>query len=621
MRTGKLSAKTVRRKRVPKKLPKTEAMKHDRRLAQYPLTREQAVFAGVWYNMTYAYSLDSHRVRVMHAVNILEELIRLTTLPHASNEDRWMVAREAIGILEGEAALKREPLNAATTGIRTLLGKSFGEKLDKGAIEKGRALLESHLREYVDLLNRYYVDEVIQGLHDAVLAPDARSEPERFKDIRSLTGSLISCLIARGQSIEGLYQLYRQVLVPVKPQKKAYVFAQRFDLLRKLITSESRAWRACFAIDGVTDTKSFPSQIGDIVFSPEAPEGIGTLAGMKEQGHRLFAYSWADAIDARTAGQLVHDRINRVLDLVRFEYDRANIVVSDQFAVPRLTGPDWRLLPIPKVVPNPQSSVSPAELDAFARNVGRLVTGERFAQEGRDRVLAAFRLYRMGADTTSFENKLVNWWTGLEFLAKGMSGSGPIGDAVEDSVTPVLMGVSVINHLTAYREVLLEQSVELVDANGNAIALKELDFAQLYDVLAQAEHRRTVNDRLRDVPLTQMRFDQFMGFLASPAEMKVFLERCDRGLRWHLQRIYRARCDIVHSAGRMVNIALLCANLEAYLKSALTALLAAFGRIPTLASPTEFFLRADHSYTSACERLSRGDAGGLKAFLMELKPQ
>ncbi|QBR04188.1 hypothetical protein [Paraburkholderia pallida] len=597
-------------------------MKHDPRLAQYPLTREQAVFASVWYNMTYAYSLDSHRVRVMHAVNILEELLRLTALPHASNEDRWMVAREAISILDTESALKRPSLSASTAVIRALLGKSFGEKFDKGPIEKGRSLLDSYLREYVSQLHRCYVHEVIQGIHEAVLAPDGRPEADRFNEIRSLTGSLISYLIARGQSIEGLYQLYRQVLVPVKPQKKAYVFAQRFDLLRKLITSESRAWRACFAIDGVTDTKSFPPQIGDIVFSAAVPPELSTLAGMKEQGHRLFAYGEADAIDARTAGQLVHDRINRVLDLVRFEYDRANIAVSDQFAVPRPTGPDWRLLPIPKVVPNPQSSVSPAELDAFAQNVGQLVTGERFSREGRDRVLAAFRLYRMGADTTSFENKLVNWWTGLEFLAKGMSGSGPIGAAVEDSVTPVLMGVSVINHLTAYREVLLEQSVELVDApSGQPIALKELDFAQLYDVLAEPVHRQTINGRLGDQPLTQMRFDQFMSFLASPTDMNTFLGRVEQGLRWHLQRIYRARCDIVHSAGRMVNIALLCANLEAYLKSVLTAQLASFGRIPTLASPQEFFVRAEHSYASARDSLRGGDAGALKAFLKELKPQ
>jgi hypothetical protein len=597
-------------------------MKHDSRLAHYPLTREQTVFAGVWFNMTYAYSLDSHRVRVMHAVNILEELMRLNAFAHANGEDRWMVGREALSILETEAVLKRPALHTPSAAIRTLLGKSFSAKYDKAVIEKGRPLLDSYLREYVSQLHRCYVDEVIQGIHDAVLAPDGRPEPDRFNEIRSLTGSLISYLIARGQSIEGLFQLYRQVLVPIKAQKKEYVFAQRFDLLKKLITSERRTWRAVFAIDGVTDTNTFPQRIGNIEFTSTPPAEVAALSGMKEQGHRLFAVGEADAVDARAAGQLIHDRINRVLDLVRFEYDRANIVVSEQFAVPKSPAGGWRLLPIPKVVPNPQSSVSPAELDAFAQNVGRLVTGDRFSEEGRDRVLSAFRLYRTGADTTSFENKLVNWWTGLEFLAKGMGGTGSIGGAVEDTVTPILMGVSVINHLTAYREVLLEQSVGLVDVtSGQPLALKELDLAQLYDVLAQPAHRQTINEQLRNLPLTQMRFDQFMGFLASPVDMNTFLERSEQGLRWHLQRIWRARCDIVHSAGRMVNIALLCANLEAYLKSVLTALLAAFGRIPTLASPTEFFIRAEHSYASARDALGRGDAGALKMFLTELKPQ
>jgi hypothetical protein len=162
------------------------------------------------------------------------------------------------------------------------------------------------------------------------------------------------------------------------------------------------------------------------------------------------------------------------------------------------------------------------------------------------------------------------------------------------------MGVSIANHLGAYREVLLEHSIELVDpADGQPIALKQLSHAQLYDVLGHPDHRRFINERLQHEPFTQMRFDQFMGWLAQPAEMAKFLQRAEQGLHWHLQRVWRARCDIVHSAGRMVNIALLCANLEAYLKSVFTALLAAFGRIPTLASPQEFFIRAEHSYARA----------------------
>jgi len=573
--------------------------------------------------MTYAYSLDAHRVRVMHAANILEELLRLSSYVHASGEDRHMVAREAINILDAEAVLKRPRLSAATTSIRTLLDKSYGAKLDKGAMEKGRPLLDSHLREYVALLHEAYIGEAFQGIHDAVLAPDARPEPERFKEIRSLTGSLLSYLIAQGQSIEGLFQLYSHVLVPIRAPGRPYTFAGRFDLLRRLTTSPSRTWRACFAIDGVSDPQAFPPRIGDIAFELTSAAGVDEVKGMRPRGRRLFAVGEADASDARTAGQLVHERINRVLDIVRFEYDRSNISVSDHFASQQVTeerSNDWRPLPIPQVIPNPQTSIGREELDAFAQNVSLLVTSNRFSQEGRDRVLAAFRLYRMGADTTNFENKLVNWWTALEFLAKSAGGSSSIASAVETSATPILMGVSVINHLNAYREVLFEHSIELVDAGtGRAVALKQLDFAQLFALFADAGHRQTINAGLQDAPLTQMRIDQFMGLLAVPADLKSFLDRSDQGLRWHLQRVWRARCDIVHSAGRMINIALLCANLEAYLKSVLTAVLAAFGRIPTLASPQELFLRTEHDYVTARDALGRNDTEPLKAFLTSLK--
>jgi hypothetical protein len=597
-------------------------MKHDSRLAHFPLTREQHVFVTVWFNMTHAYSLDSHRVRVMHALNILEELMRVAGYAHAKTEDRAMIGKEAIGILNAEAVLQRVRFAAPTKVMHGLLEKAYGQNAEKGGAEKLAALLDSHLREYIALLSAHYLDELFDGLQVALLEADARGEPERFNEIRSMTGALLSYLLARGQSLEGLFQLYRQVLVPAKPSAKPYVFAHRFDLLRRIVMSPITSWRAYFAIDGITDVAAFPDHIGDIRFVRELPREVATLRNMNERPRRLFATGEMQAVDMRAAGQLLHEQINRVLDLVRFEYDHANISVSDDFAVCRSGGSFWRVLPIPKVVPNPRAAVSGEELHRFADNVSRLVTGERFSQEGRDRVLSAFRLYRTGADTTNFENKLVNWWTGLEQLAKGAGGTGSIGGVVETSLTPVLMGVSIANHLAAYREVLLEQSIELTDpGDGQPIALKELDVAQLYDVLANPDHRQRINDRLRELPFTQMRFDQFMGFLASPTDMNTFLGRVEQGLRWHLQRIYRARCDIVHSAGRMVNIALLCANLEAYLKSVLTALLAAFGRIPTLASPTEFFIRAEHSYARAREALGRRDAGSLKAFLTELKSQ
>jgi hypothetical protein len=406
-------------------------MKHDSKLARFPLAREQLVFVTVWFNMTHAYSLDSHRVRVMHALNILEELKRVSGYAHAKAEDRAMVGKEAIGILEGEAVLQRARFAAPTQAMRTLLEKAYGPSAEKGAAEKWASLLDSHLREYTALLTARYLDELFDGLQAALQQPDARDEPVRFHEIRSLTGALLSYLLARGQSLEGLFQLYRQVLVPVKASYKPYVFEQRFDLLRRIVTSAIKSWRAYFAVDGITDVAAFPDHIGDIRFVRQLPGEVAALRNMNERPRRLYATGEIEAVDMRAAGQLLHEQINRVLDLVRFEYDHANISVSDDFAVCRSAGGYWRVLPIPKVVPNPRAAVSGEELHRFADNVSRLVTGERFSQEGRDRVLSAFRLYRTGADTTNFENKLVNWWTGLELLAKGAGATGSIGGAVE----------------------------------------------------------------------------------------------------------------------------------------------------------------------------------------------
>ncbi|AOJ64599.1 hypothetical protein WJ32_18655 (plasmid) [Burkholderia ubonensis] len=281
------------------------------------LTREQQVFAGAWYNMTYAYSLDSHRVRVMNGVNILEELIRLNALAHASKEDRWIVAREAIQILKEEAVLKRDTFAASVERVCAEIDKSYGNAPDKSSGEWS-VLLDSYLREHMHLLERCYLGETIEAIHAAVTAPDARPEPERFDEIRSLTGSLLSFLIARGRSLEGLFQLYSHVLVPIRKLVKPYHFVQRFDLLRKLVTNENQEWDVWFAVDGFTDAATFPNQIGSIKFHQATPAAIAKLDGsMRPHGRRLFANDSVEAIDARSAGQLVHERISRVLDLER----------------------------------------------------------------------------------------------------------------------------------------------------------------------------------------------------------------------------------------------------------------------------------------------------------------
>jgi len=89
--------------------------------------------------------------------------------------------------------------------------------------------------------------------------------------------------------------------------------------------------------------------------------------------------------------------------------------------------------------------------------------------ETRERIFAAFRLYRVGADADIFENKLINWWTALEYLAKGSkSASGPIGASVESALIPALSLAYIPKHLTAFRAVLKDKGIKLISAIDGA---------------------------------------------------------------------------------------------------------------------------------------------------------
>ena len=91
----------------------------------------------------------------MHALNILEELMRVSGYVHARAEDRAMIGREAIGILGGEAVLQRGRFAAPTKVMHALLEKTYGQGAEKGAADRLAALLDSHLREYIALLSAH----------------------------------------------------------------------------------------------------------------------------------------------------------------------------------------------------------------------------------------------------------------------------------------------------------------------------------------------------------------------------------------------------------------------------------------------------------------------------------
>lgn len=640
-------------------------MKTDKHLGKVALTQNQAYFVSCWYNMVHEHSLDSYRVRAMNSRNILRELVRIYEL--GTVEERAAVRIEAHALLANDVLLKADPFASVSERILELLsptgplaGKEEGPP--KALLMYFIAELKSHIEElYVrrglDHLKQLLVvpgpnvatpaangaaNESVPAISMPAQqpfpspAPAAAQNPTAsatsathtnpFEEIHSVTGNLLSILIDRNASLESLYALYAEILVPRYP-KPGYAFARRFGLASVLLTKEASEHTITFALDNVSAPDRFPSRVGGVAFSMSPPfsvapqdsshSAVSAKRYLQEVPRRLFASTTLLAQDPRTAAADAADTVNHILNLVRFEYERARVTMPDTFAfvqANRTSGP--RVFSLPTVVPNPTVAMDSDSMASFIASVDELVLNGRFQPEGRDRVQSAFRLYRTGLDTNVLENKLVNWWTAIEYLVRGGNSSGGIGKSVEILLSPVLCNAYIAKHLQALRAGLLDLNAKLIDpASGQPLLLRQMPLNQIYQLFKRKDIQTTMNGVLSEHVFAQQQFADFFSSLNNPKILHKKNAVHEQRLRWHLQRLWRARCDIVHSGERVVSAALLCANLEYYLKTTLMALLKALRDVPTLSGPKEFFERQAHTYLALQTDLKAGRDSALLSIL------
>lgn len=583
------------------------------------MTIEQRFFTSVWQNMVHKHSLDSYRVRALNPQNGLQELLRMCC-PPANGDDLSMVAAEVSGILSIDPVLSHPNFSEPTSELLEILSpKSIQNK----QIEKSKNLLQTFAKELHQKITAQYVSTSLHWLKQALeekVGPPAPPTKEYLKNIHLVTGNLLSTLLDNGASVESLFALYKEVIAGVR-HNKTYVFDHRLSLLEKLLTKPSVTYVVIFAVDGIGDAATFPQNLGPVQFIPSVNNMTAATAPVKRylisNPKRLFAVVEVSTKDFRSAGTQAYELINNVLDLVRFEYESNCLHLANDFLIAYGPPPySYRIYSIPKVVPNPSTSIAATQLQEFAKSVDELFGGRDISTDGRDRIQSAFRLYRVGADSNIFENKLTSWWTATEYLVKGSSGSGSIGKAVEDTLVPVLCLRYIKKLLFSFRNTLVDLKANITDPVTNTpILLKDLDGPQLYFLFRDAAMKAQLLAAAAVDPFFHMKLDEFLTEITNPKQIRAMLISHEQRLRWHIQRLYRARCDIVHSAERVVNAALLCANLEFYLKTTLTSLLNSLTTSPHISGPKEFFDRQAYSYQKIMDEL---DQNGYKRLLATL---
>ena len=560
-------------------------MRIDHRLPAFTYTKQQKFFLGCWYNMTHQFSIDSYRLRTMNPVNSARELAKVWSMGHANSLDKYFVFNEAIDVIEGSSHLLDNETLRLVSHLKSFKAHVKKDKATSGNCELvvpiATALYETLDEKYITFCETFLRQKLIE------------EATANLSHIKATVSNLLSALIDKGSSIESLFHLYKGILVK-NHGDNSYPFEKRIGLLFRIIKSRTKEFKIAFSLTGITSKTSsiFPDKIGEISFHKNLDafiqrEKVKNKTFSTEHNSKKYAVTTVDENDARHAGTLAYEKVYKTLDLIRFEFNNEPIKVSEEFiCLNEEVNLQGRIFGIPKVVPNPVDVATiEAELAKLVEQVETLVNSPQISDSNRDRIISSFRFFRYGSDTNIFENKLVNWWTAIEYLTSTDKNSGNIGERVVKSITPILCLHYIQKLLLATQKILGElkyisnekdiNTYEIVDFRNILISEKN-------EILEYTKHDEYIRYHI----------DALITTISSPTSLHTFIISHKERLELQLQRIYRARCDIVHSADLLVSPALLCANLEFYLKQTLRSVLEIFITQRHLSSTQDFFRNA-----------------------------
>jgi hypothetical protein len=512
----------------------------------------------------------------MNSHNILVELQNLLNkdLPNI-RDDIQKSAEEALEILTKDKIITTY-FNDHLHSLKPLLEKIKEDK--KNAPLK---ITSYYIKDFTSDLNKRYKNLVLHELENSIFNTNDKSE------IFAYTGSLLTELIAEGFSIEQLFAIASNILIQ-RINKKEYTFEKSFSFAKMLITNPPFEFDIIFRLEGCRKYDLWPEFISDIRVEKEITLSNATqeVSSFLHPGQNvLFAKVKVKARDDRTAGQVAKKRLDEILDLIRFDLEHEIVSISSEFVSFRTGAEKPRRFLLPSYIPNPRRDIQHQDFEHFVMTINEVLENVAIDRESKEKIKSGFRFYRMGRDAELFENKFLNWWTALEFISR-TGGRGSMIEEVEKKLVSTFIINYTAKHLASYKSTLRYCGVDFIP--------KGMSLADTLSMIQTQSEYDKIKKAITDYPLIAFQLDYFRNQTQNAKSLSDFIARHKKRLKWHIHRIYRIRCDIVHSAEYTLNLTLLCANLEYYLKSLLSFILDKLGAGKNINSLTELFTRVQY---------------------------
>lgn len=556
------------------------------------LVPAEKLFLESWFNLTHPRSLDSYRVRCLNGRTILEELKREIELKIANAEDFGVILNEAKLLCEGDAIVQKM-LGGNYAILHDLLGKLPGKYDSKEALfaSKEWARLGFVLEDVLPILDKGYVNDGFVLLTDAIAANSPQS-------ILGLTGLLATDLAQRGWSLASLHAWIETIFLTGRVNFST-AYQQFVDRLRH----PPEDFEIVLNLSGSKDLQTLGDFCG-FRFSADAPvvsEGVIRTSSLEKflrtNAHRSFATTTVAAVDQLSAGHAGLEKFGFCQDRLRYNLCPLPLSVGRHVLVTRLSDRKQKLVPLVFGVPNPEHIVPLNAFLAANRSLDQLLVQGRVDDTSRMRIQAAARHYRLGRDGRAYHDMLLSWWMGLETLTSPGEGKG-IGMRVFANAGPLLCHRYLVHQLRHLGDAVKTACSRWPATVATFLGVSEehdLTWQQVLTVLQDTGASVAVSGELANHPWLEHQWKRFQTILSNPAQTRDYLRSHAERVRWHLMRLYRIRCCLVHGTPVLIPLQLPAANLEYYLREALFLVTSVLERAPHLRSVETVFSRTAYA--------------------------
>lgn len=520
------------------------------------IEKSEKLFIQLWAELFNPNTIDTYRVRVMNASAIITELEEVIidavneVVPHLSNV--IFVAKEAERILKNDFICQKHfktETDFALNYIKSLWDKPIKNDL-ANHFSKIKLLKEKLELEYFNIL--------LKDLEEAIFVS------KNLDNIQAITKALATQLIQKGYSFSYLYNRKSLFL----DNTRELSFRDKFNFFKTDIQKPNRTFRIVFKFSATGIITKF-KEIFSIKILDHLNLNTNSIEEIEfdEQSGEHYGELNIEAPDPYSAVYNSLKSISLLQNIVRYEFRKKEFKVSPKFLVYDDTNSKVYLN---TAVQRPLGFISAGKENRFKKylesfNILLNTSQRKIDKDSVDRIINSFHYFRLSLDSAEPETRFLLNWIAFEYLVKIKMDKSLIEKVV--NYIPKLFVTQYLNKLlkdfasNIFRlrcDKRMLQTADIIINSNNLI-----DIPSLFNALRDNSKAASIIAS-NDSPLFEIRVNELVKILKDLNSILSKLQEHLEDVQWNLQRIYRVRNKIVHSASTNLNLAQLDGNLTYY---------------------------------------------------------